>query len=111
MRIRQALGFWRHRPAAAAWIIGTLGAGMAGVVMLTSLCVRVLSPRLPMTDENHIVRVGPLRADSPSGQFFSVDGHVDEYGAWQARAGPSLPTSTCPMRRADWLHAGSSDPA
>lgn len=85
MRIRQALGFWRHRRAAAAWIIGTLGTGMAGVVMLTSLCVRVLSPRLPMKDESRIVRVGPLRADSPSGQFFSVDGRLDEYGAWQAR--------------------------
>jgi hypothetical protein len=85
MRIRQALGFWRHRPAAAAWIMGTLATGMAGVVMLTSLCVRVLSPRLPMTDENHIVRVGPLRADSPSGQFFSVSGPLDEYGSWQAR--------------------------
>jgi putative ABC transport system permease protein len=81
MRIRQALGFWRHRPAAAAWIIGTLGTGIAGVVMLTSLCVRVLSPRLPMKDESRIVRVGPLRADSPSGQFV----YVDEYGSWQAR--------------------------
>jgi putative ABC transport system permease protein len=65
--------------------MGTLATGMAGVVMLTSLCVRVLSPRLPMTDENHIVRVGPLRADSPSGQFFSVSGPLDEYGSWQAR--------------------------
>jgi putative ABC transport system permease protein len=85
MRIRQALGFWRYRPAAAAWIMGTLATAMAGVVMLTSLCVRVLTPRLPMTDENHLVRVGPLRADSPSGQFFSVDDTVDEYGSWQAR--------------------------
>jgi predicted permease len=81
MRIRQALGFWRHRPAAAAWIIVTLGTGIAGVVILTSLCVRVLSPRLPMKDESRIVRVGPLRADSPSGQFV----YVDEYGSWQAR--------------------------
>ncbi|HWB15874.1 MAG TPA: ABC transporter permease [Vicinamibacterales bacterium] len=85
MRISQAFGFWRHRPVAAAWIVATLGAGIGGALVLTSLCFRVLSPRLPMRDDDRVVSVEQFGANGWSGGFFVVDEHLDEYATWRAR--------------------------
>jgi predicted permease len=83
LSLRNAFRFWRHRPVATGWILGTLATGTAGAVILTSLCTRVLSPRLPMRDADHIMRVEPLRTSSWGRQIYVGSG-LDEYAPWRA---------------------------
>jgi predicted permease len=85
MRVSTAFSFWRHRPVPAAWIVATLGAGIGGALVLTSLYFRVLSPRLPMKDEDRIVSVEQDGTGRWSGGMFVVDDRLDEYAAWRAR--------------------------
>jgi predicted permease len=80
---QNAFRFWRHRPVATGWILGTLATGIAAAVLLTSLCIRVLSPRLPMRDADRIMRVEPQRTTG-WGPLFYVGAGLDEYAPWRA---------------------------